>query len=887
MKSLLSILFILFLAANQLLATHNRAGEITYKCDSLNPLKYHITITTYTKESSVPADRCELVINFGDSTSDTIPRSNGPVGTCPSPAKMGISLGNDIKKNEYKTTHVYGGPGVFTISVEDPNRNSNIMNINNSVDVAFYLESELVISGFSNCNSSPVLGNPPVENGCVYQVYEHNPAAWDPDGDSLVFSLVPCKGQNGLPIPNYVYPNQVQGCDGGTFSIDAHTGTVTWDYPLCIGEYNFAILIQEYRNSSLIGSVLRDMQVTIGNCDNIKPVIEALTPICVIAGDTIVKQIIARDPNGDQVELTATGEPFGLSNSPALFNQPVYGQDSVVDTFFWATVCQHIRPQLYQVVFRAEDDNSPISLVDYETLDILVIGPEPLNPMATPQGNAIILTWDPPICGNATGYNIYRRADSTGWSPAYCETGVPEYTGYSKIASVAGISNTSFLDDNNGAGLVHGQNYCYLLTANYPTGAEGIASEEFCAELKKDVPVITHVSVKQTAKDSGANIVIWSAPTELDSLEYPGPYLYKIYRSPGFNPASNPIYTTNSNVSIKNVDTIYVDTFLNTYDLPNTYRVDMFSDTVFAGSTQNASSVFLSSTPSDNKLLLSWQEIVPWTNHKYVVYRYDNNMGQYILLDTVFTNTYPDSGLVNEHEYCYYVKSIGSYSSAGFINPIINLSQEHCNAPVDTTAPCSPEGLLIDRDCDQVENTLYWSKPDMNCGDDVVGYYIYYAPQLGLEPSLIDSVASPSITHYLHTNLTSVAGCYAVSSVDSFGNVSAMSEIVCTDNCPNYHLPNVFTPGGDGMNDYFIPFPYKFVESIDLKIFNRWGQIVFTTTDPDIMWDGTNQETSYNVTDGTYYYICDVYEIRLTGIEKRTLTGYVQLLREANSNIVK
>ena len=53
----------------------------------------------------------------------------------------------------------------------------------------------------------------------------------------------------------------------------------------------------------------------------------------------------------------------------------------------------------------------------------------------------------------------------------------------------------------------------------------------------------------------------------------------------------------------------------------------------------------------------------------------------------------------------------------------------------------------------------------------------------------------------------------------------------------------MFTPGDDSKNDLFTPFPYKFIESVDVTIFNRWGNIVFETKDPDINWDGKEMKS--------------------------------------------
>ena len=113
------------------MATHNRAGEITYV--QIGELSIEITITTWTRTSSVQADRDSLTVFWGDGTFTAVTRLNGE----------GEPLANDIKKNIYKAQHTYPGRGTYTISMTDPNRISGILNVNypNSVFVPFYLET--------------------------------------------------------------------------------------------------------------------------------------------------------------------------------------------------------------------------------------------------------------------------------------------------------------------------------------------------------------------------------------------------------------------------------------------------------------------------------------------------------------------------------------------------------------------------------------------------------------------------------------------------------------------------------------------------------------------------------------------------------------------------
>ena len=120
--------------------------------------------------------------------------------------------------------------------------------------------------------------------------------------------------------------------------------------------------------------------------------------------------------------------------------------------------------------------------------------------------------------------------------------------------------------------------------------------------------------------------------------------------------------------------------------------------------------------------------------------------------------------------------------------------------------------------------------------------------------------------------------------MDSVGNKSTITDTVCVENCPKYELPNVFTPGSDGFNDFFKPFPYQYVKAVDIKIYNRWGNLVFETTDPDILWDGKNQKNNQPCTDGTYFYVCTVHEIYLKGTQPRVLKGFIQLLSNKGSS---
>jgi len=865
MKKSLILLFVLIWYASPLLATHQRAGEITYKY--ISGLTYEITIVTYSYAPS-PADRFELEIQWGDNTSTILPRNNGPLGA---QGHVGEIVGPDIKKNLYTGVHTFPGAATYIISLEDPNRNYGIQNIPNSVEVPLYIQTQLIINPFIGANSSPQLLLPPIDLGCVGQPYLHNPGAYDADGDSLSFRLTTCRGAGGDFIPGFQLPNQVGSNVGSTFTMNPVSGEILWKSPKMQGEYNIAFLIEEWRNGLKIGYVTRDMQITIVTCNDEAPVIVPIADTCVEAGDTLEFRVIATDADSNNIKLTAAGAPFEITD-PAIFTSPTDSVGRNTGIFTWITTCNHVRKNPYQVYFRASDNATPVNLFDLITMNIKVVGPAPENLIATPLGNTIQLNWNKNRCSNVTGYTIYRRNGLYGYVAGYCETGVPAYTGY-QLLSTLHTTDTIFVDNE----LSRGIDYCYMVVAIYPDGAESYASNEACAQLKKDVPVITNVSIQKTGTTDGKVYLAWSKPTELDLIQAPGPYKYLIYRSDDLNGTA---FNLLDSLDLLN-DTIYIDEPLNTLDHGLNYRVDLYNDSpddrFLIGPSQKASSVFISFAPGDKKLRINIKTLVPWTNEQFVIFRQNENTLQFDSIGTTIFPYYIDFNLVNGKSYCYKVKAIGTYGTSGITDPLINYSQEACGVPVDNELPCPPV-LDVQADCESFQNILTWENPDPDCSSDIKRYLVFYQPPQAVDLVLLDSTNELT---YIHSNLTTIAGCYSVVAIDSMGNRSAMSDTVCIDSdiCGEYRLPNMFTPNGDERNDFFIPFPYTSVEKIDLQIVNRWGNLIFATQDPAIKWDGKIQGTNKEVSDGVYYYICDVYELTLSGTVKRTLKGSITVIR--------
>jgi gliding motility-associated-like protein len=70
-------------------------------------------------------------------------------------------------------------------------------------------------------------------------------------------------------------------------------------------------------------------------------------------------------------------------------------------------------------------------------------------------------------------------------------------------------------------------------------------------------------------------------------------------------------------------------------------------------------------------------------------------------------------------------------------------------------------------------------------------------------------------------------------------------------------VPNVFSPNGDGINDFWELEDAFLYTNSEIKIFNRWGQKLFESNGYDVPWDGTN-EKGRAVSDGVYFYIINL-----------------------------
>ncbi|HXA01987.1 MAG TPA: gliding motility-associated C-terminal domain-containing protein [Cytophagaceae bacterium] len=880
MRTFLISLFFLIFSIGHAYCTHLKAGDIT--AERIPGGAFRFTLTIY-------LDSLALVANSSLDEPQAIFTVNG-TSTVVNRLSM-ISVGNGTWRNTYILDNYVLSPGTYTISYTENFRNKNILNINGGTDtdnVPFYIETKVNFDPFMGLNRSPVLLLPPIDVAVAGQKYIHNPSAFDFEGDSISYQLVQPKQSGSTNVPKYVNPNLVTNT--GTFTLDPVTGDMIWNTPERPGLYNVAFLITEWRNGEKLTIIERDMQIKVVPSTNRPPVLGASIDTCIVAGTGFTKTITATDPDGDPINLISTNSPvagvYAINPSPATFNLtngPNPESTPASGVFSWNTTCAHIRSEPYQVEFRATDVPAvqpPLS--DLQYIRIKVVGPSPTGFNVTAISGGFNLSWNTYACNTADKMQIFRReCDSTALVVSNCQTGIPAGSGFVKIAEVP-VSQRSYKDTVN---LKHGNKYCYVIAASFPTpsGGESLPSAMDCGTLLLDEPVLLNVSIDSTSISNGRITVRWAKP---QVLPLPGPYEYIVFRASGLTGKKYFPIDTITNLN----QTSIIDSTVNTLDSVYNYIVKFYYNNglTFKGATDPFSTVQLTAKPGSGKVFLSWTSLVPYNHIYFRIYKYVNNVP--VLFDSIpasgKSGSYIDTGLINKVTVCYFVETVSRYCDLNLLSPLVNRSQKICETPRDSTPPCPPTLFIKPIDCAGphiFKNDLNWiNNLSASCNHDIMGYNLYYTQYEGDVPTFIKFI--PSDTFYADVDSLSLSGCYEVTAINYYGVESARSNRVCMDNCSFYKLPNLITPNGDLSNDSFRPYPVpRNVEQVNFFVYNRWGKLVYhSNNDINLNWRGVSGNGD-PLADGVYYFLAEVkfYRRLRKDDENLKLKGWVEIV---NSN---
>lgn len=256
----------------------------------------------------------------------------------------------------------------------------------------------------------------------------------------------------------------------------------------------------------------------------------------------------------------------------------------------------------------------------------------------------------------------------------------------------------------------------------------------------------------------------------------------------------------------------------------------------------------------DNSVILEWQNDPDFIPAEFTVERSVAG-GNYSLLSTTGQSALADDEYNSENVFCYRIRYTDVCDNA---SPV---SLEAC--------PLRLNGNLLKDNSISLSWTAYegWTQ-------GVSGYVVEKYSETG---TLLRSFQVGNVTSYIDKSddLDFQTFIYVVNAIPVESGIGqSVSNRVFILKDPNLFHPTAFTPNGDNLNDNFTVFG-QYVVAFEMKIFNRWGELLFTTDDIHGGWDGTFRGNE--MPEGTYTFIAHITD-RAGRIFKRS--GSVLLLRK-------
>ena len=252
MKKVLLCLSTLLLLCHFANSTHLRAGYITYQ--KASGLTYQITVFVLTDTGSE--------VRFGDGFLDFGDGSQ-PIQLPQRDNVHDEELGPDVAYANFTIEHTFPSSGNYLISYVEPNRNEEVLNIDNSVNTTFSTQTFLVIDSFTTPDHiSPMPLAPPVFRQNYNVDLSLSLAAADVNDWKLRYEFVVPQKEKQKYVDGYQMPKGVK--------LDSISGLMTWSKEdiqrqAQIGEYAFAVKISQYQlidgDYKLKGYLIYDFQV--------------------------------------------------------------------------------------------------------------------------------------------------------------------------------------------------------------------------------------------------------------------------------------------------------------------------------------------------------------------------------------------------------------------------------------------------------------------------------------------------------------------------------------------------------------------------------------------------------------------------------------------------
>lgn len=692
-------------------------------------------------------------------------------------------------------------------------RNNTITNLSNPGAMGMTLSCYIPNSNLKN--SSPVFGALPPVYICLGDTFRFPQTATDIDGDSLVYQLsTPYHGGSQLdpaPSPDIAPPFPFVTFAPG-FNINNMLGNSP--QPLVInqngelfaicntpGQFVFAVSVFEYRNNILISETKRDIQVNVVRCPpNLPPSVNLITNLN-INGDTLLfyeginncLNFEIRDPNSlDSVFATFHSFIFNNPYSNATIHfQP--GLTPVNVQICWKPTCEFV-DSIYSIQILMKDNYSCSNNESFKTLFAKVLPIHLSNPNLTCvsvlNNHQIIIDFPYNYDDKQDKIYIYRQnLGSSNWQ--LIDSLTPPQNNYT----------------DNSIQNAHNQSYCYKIAVRRNCNGllSFLESNSLCTIL---------ISTQNI--DSNTERITWNNPNfytgnhpvyylEFEeengtTIAYPNvisPYLFK---SCGFKGKVRVKAVTGSCESYSAFSEIFE--LINTPPSP----IEL---------------CYVSVADYNEGVEIQWTKSYDSNLNHYEIWRLENNVWAKIAtVDTNATFYLDRTAQVTEKSYKYYIQAVDA-----------------CNANSKTNEYAT---ILLKSYSEPYFVELNWT-PYLN--DYPVLNYVLLKNTFNKNDFVEDIQFSASEQRFRDEDIEKSKGlyCYKIKA-NAPGNCGfySYSNSVCETFPIILFVPNAFTPNDDGKNDEFKVFT-EFIETFQMKIYNRWGKLIYELNNHNHSWDGTSQ----------------------------------------------
>ncbi len=727
--------------------------------------------------------------------------------------------------------------GGYILSVQRCCRISGIVNVSSSSQVGLTYTNTIpgIINGKSyRNNSSPVFAQKDTAIVCHNAPFTFNFSATDADGDSLSYSFIdgllggnnvgtgPRPNPPILPPPPY-FPGAVIPYNGGYSGtspmgpgviINPVTGIISGIAPSLTGTYVVAVAANEYRGGVLIGSTRKEIHIDVGDCDFV-----GANPVC-SSCNSVATSSISYFTSCNSFTTTFAN----VNNSP------------LIKSYYWDF---GVKSQM--------NDTSTLAnpTFTYPDTGVYVL--------------TLILNRGQP-CSDSTTRQIRIYP---GFFPAFTFTGQcinTQIQFIDKTQTTYGVVNSwswNFGDAATSADTSHAKNprYSYTALGNYNVSLL-VTSNKGCSDTISTVIAIKDKPALAVTNDTlicsidtlqlnaiGAGTVFWTPNYNINNQNNSSPLV-----SPD---VPTKYYVTLTDPSgCKATDSVFVDVKL-------FVTLDAGRDTgICAGDA-------IQLNPVSDALHYQWRPSAPLNNDtaKYPIatpavttkFYVIGNIGKCQSNDSVTVRVAPYPGAVGTPDtvICFgnsvqFNESGGSmytWFPAFFLNnpnipdPIANPDRSiRYIVTISDTLGC-PKRVFdtvvvvvqkVIADAGPRDTTIVINQPlQLNATG---GQFYLWSPPTGLNNiAIANPVALLNNNIQYVVTVSTAAGCFATDTI----NVTVYKVL------PGLYIPNAFTPNGDGLNDVFKPIPLGIKQINYFKIFNRWGQLIFSTTLQNTGWDGT------------------------------------------------